>query len=171
MRNLVSAPLLFGLISCALLLGGCAGFMRVMNPEEAQIRERIASIRIAILAKNVEGVFRWGTPDWRFKAPDGKIYDRDAYRERTTKLFAAIEIESLETEVFRVSIQDAHAEVGLNQTMVRAETDASGARVRWLVKYSEAQEWVRVVDGWRVARVTVTSSNREKAPEPAAVAK
>lgn len=142
-----------------------------MNPDETQIRDRIASIRTAILAKDVEGIFRWGTPDWRFHAPDGKTYDRDAYRERTTKLFSTVEIESLDTEIFHVALSGVHAEVGLRQTMVRAENSASGTRVRWRVKYTEAQEWVRVADGWRVASVRVTSLTRDQAPEPAAGAK
>lgn len=164
MNLAVRAPFVLYLVGCALSLAGCTGVARVLSPDHAQIRERIATIRAAILTKDVEGIFRWGTPDWSFTAPDGRVYDRTAYRERTTKLFAAVEIESLETDVRQVHVDGVHADVWLQQTMVRTETDASGTRTRWRVTYGEDQEWVRVSDGWRVVGVKVIGMKRDKVP-------
>ena len=158
------APFLFFAIGCAVALAGCAGLAQALNPDEAQIRDRIASIRTAILAKEVEGIFRWGTRDWTFKTPDGKTFDRAAYRERTAKMFAQVQIESLETEVRSVTISENHADVWLQQTMVRTETAADGTRTRWRVIYPESHEWVKVADGWRVSRVAILSMKREALP-------
>lgn len=155
------APLLFfAAFFAALAFGGCTAQSRA----DAQIRERLASIRTSILAKRVDGIFEFGTPDWTFVGPDGKSFDRTAYRARTTKLFADIGIESLETKIESVSIQGSRADVRLTQTMVRTERDASGAATRWRVTYQEAQEWIETpARGWLVVRVNVHNPKREPA--------
>lgn len=158
------APFLFFLAGCVVLLASCASVMRLMTPDETQIRERIASIRTAILAKDVEGIYRWGTPDWAFKGPDGKIYDRAAYRVRTAKLFARVQIESLETQVRNVTLTNEYADVWLQQTMIRIETAADGTRERWRVTYPESHQWVKVADGWHVVQVQIVSVKREQLP-------
>lgn len=160
------APLVIFSGLVAWLLVACASMERVLTPDDAQIRERIESIRSAIMAKEVEGIFRWGTPDWKFRAADGKTYDRAAYRERTTKLFTQIEIESLTTKVTHVDLQGVRAQVRLNQEMVRREVDAGGKATRWRVTYPEEQEWVKVADGWRVVRVSVFMVKREPVAAP-----
>ena len=161
MNIAVRAPLPFVAFLAALaVLSGCA------TPHaDRQIRERIASIREAILAERAAGIVEFGTPDWRFVSADDKAFDRAAYLQRVEKLFAGIEIESLETRVERVDERGARAEVELVQIMVRRETDAAGERARWKVRYRESQEWVKsATRGWLVARVKVYSSQREKLP-------
>lgn len=157
------APFLFiGLLVCAAMLAGCNGLVA-----EKQIRERILSIREAILAKRAEGIVEFGTPDWRFDGSDRQSYDRAAYLVRTKKLFAEIQIESLETHIDRVDVRDSRAEVALTQTMVRTEKDATGAPMRWKVRYHEKQEWIETPSrGWLVARVSVFAPEREKLPAP-----
>jgi ketosteroid isomerase-like protein len=152
------APLLFLAAGfAALFLGGCTPPVK----PETQIRARLASIREAILAKRVDGIFEFGTPDWTFVGPDGKSFSRTAYRERTTKLFAEIGIESLETNIERVDVRRGQAEVRLTQTMVRTERDATGATTRWRVTYQETQEWVETpARGWLVVRVQVYNPKR-----------
>lgn len=143
-------------------LAGCSGLMA-----EKQIRERIFSIRASILAKRAEGIVEFGTPDWRFDGPDGKSYDRAAYLARTARLFAGIEIESLDTHIDSCRMRDARAEIMLTQTMVRIETDAAGVRARWKVRYREKQEWVETrTRGWLVTSVMVFHPEREKLPLP-----
>lgn len=161
MNIAVRAPLLLvALLAVAAFFSGCE-----TPAADAQIRARIASIREAILAERAAGIVEFGTPDWRFVAADGQAFDRAAYLERVEKLFAGIEIESLETRVERVDERGARAEVELVQIMVRRETDAAGERARWKVRYREQQEWVMTATrGWLVARVKVYSSQREKLP-------
>lgn len=142
-----------------LLLMGCVAANGPGQSPEAQIRERVASIREAILAKSASGIVRWGTADWSFAPADGQSYDRDAYLRRTEALFARIEeIESLETRVDRVTVHDEVAEVEITQTMVRRERPADRPRdgkvSRVWLHYREHQMWVRVAPGdWRVRRV------------------
>jgi hypothetical protein len=158
------APLLFaGFILLAAGLVGCSQLSA-----EKQIRERIAAIREAILAERPEGIIEFGTPDWRFDTPDRKTFDRAAYLERTRKLFAEIDVESLDTRIDRIDHFGERAEVSLTQTLVRVETDAAGARTRWKIKYRETQEWVLARDrGWLVAHVTILyHPKREALPNP-----
>lgn len=144
-------PLLF--LGIALLAAAFSGCSQVAA--ENQIRARLASIREAILARRADGIVEFGTPDWRFDTPDGQTFDRAGYLERTKKLLAEIQIESLDTRIDRIEFHDSRAEVTLTQTMVRGETDATGARTRWKVKYGERQEWIETRGrGWLVARVT-----------------
>lgn len=155
MNIAVRAPLLF---CAALAAASCAA-----PSGEEQIRSRLLTIRAAILAERVEGIFEFGTPDWTFVAPDGQQFDRAAYRARTEKLFASVDIESLETRVTRIDRRDERALVELTQTMVRVETTATGERQRWRVVYDERQEWRRSRDrGWLVARVEVVSPRRAR---------
>lgn len=133
-------------------------------PAERQIRERIALIRESILARNAEGIVRHGTPDWSFITPDGARVDRTGFIERTRRLFANSEIESLQTDIFAVSVHGERANVQLRQQMVRTEKDAAGQSQRWRVTYREGQEWVRTTEGWCVARVEVYSPTREALP-------
>lgn len=143
------------------VFGGCASGGTGAGPRaaEAQIRERIASIREAILAKRAEGIVHWGTADWSFAPADGKTYDRAAYLQRADGLFARIvAIESLETVVDRVAVHDEVAEVEITQTMVRRERPADrpvdGKVTRVWLHYREHQMWVRAAAGdWRVRRV------------------
>ena len=152
-------PLLAGAL-LALVLAGCAA-----PRAEDQIRERLLSIRAAILAERVEGIFAFGTADWAFLAPDGTRFDREAYRARTEQLFARIAVESLDTAVESIRAQDGRAEVRLVQTMVRAETDAAGRTGRWRVRYAEVQDWVDTPGrGWLVAQVRVLNPSREELP-------
>lgn len=138
-------------------LAGCATNLREPAAAEAQIRERIASIRAAIVAKSAEGIVRWGTADWSFTGADGQTYDRAGYLRRTAGLFAQVEqIESLQTMVDRVAVRGGEADLELTQTMVRRErpAEAGGAGKRWWLRYREHQVWVfRGADGWRVRRV------------------
>lgn len=162
MNIAVRAPLLFVSVLALLAGAGC-----VAPAPETQIAERIASIRAAILAERVDGIFEFGTPDWQFIAPDGKRFDRAAYRARTVQMFAGIEIESLETKIDSLKARDGRAEVRITQTMVRTETDASGGRRRWRARYQESQEWVLTpARGWLVVSVRVFNPQREELPAP-----
>jgi hypothetical protein len=158
------APLLFvGVVLLAASVVGCSQLSA-----EKQIRERIASIREAIMAERPEGIIEFGTPDWRFDTPDGQRFDRASYLERTRKLFAEIDIESLDTRIDRIDRHDARTEVTLTQTLVRVETDAAGVRTRWKMKYGERQEWIWTRDrGWLVAHVGILYRPiREALPNP-----
>lgn len=142
---------------------------------EAQIRERIETIREAIRVKSAAGIVRWGTPDWNFTGADGKTYDRAAYLQRTEGLFARIEkVESLETAVERVKVTGATAEVELTQTMIRRERGAeaaAGKSVRLWLRYRERQTWIRAGESdWRVQRVEfIGTPERKELPADAAV--
>lgn len=153
-------------IGFVLLAAGLVGCAQLSA--EKQIRERIASIRGAILAERADGIVEFGTPDWRFHTPDGQRFDRAAYLERTKKLFAEIDVESLDTRIDRVDTHEERAEVALTQTLVRLETDAAGVRTRWKMKYGERQEWVFTRDrGWLVAHVAILYRPiRERLPNP-----
>jgi ketosteroid isomerase-like protein len=158
------APFLFiGVVLFAAGVVGCSQFTA-----EKQIRERIASIREAILAERAEGIVEFSTPDWRFDTPDRKTFDRSAYLERTRKLFAEIDVESLDTRIDRVDYFGERAEVALTQTIVRIEKNATGAATRWKTRYRETQEWVLTRDrGWLVAHVTILyHPKREALPSP-----
>ena len=161
MNIAVRAPLLLvAWLTVTVFFSGCE-----TPTADRQIRGRIASIRAAILAERAEGIVEFGTPDWRFVGADGQVFDRAAYRARVEKLFAGIEIESLETTIESVREHGGRAEVELVQIMVRHETDAAGGRTRWKVRYRESQEWVKTeLRGWLVARVQVYSSQWEKLP-------
>lgn len=157
-------PLLRLLLSGVTLLALAACAQRVVSPAERQIRERIALIRASILARDADGIVRHGTPDWSFVTPDGASVDRAGFLERTRRLFANSEIESLQTDIFAVSVQGERANVRLRQQMVRTEKDAAGQSLRWRVTYQEGQEWVRTKDGWSVVRVEVYLPTREALP-------
>jgi hypothetical protein len=122
---------------------------------EAQIRDRIFSIRDAIRVKQPEGIVRWGTADWTFTGPDGKTYDRTSYLERARGLFERIVmLDSLETTVDRVAVSGAAAVVEITQVMERHERDPATGRVQHVrLRYREHHDWVRGNDGWRVRRV------------------
>lgn len=157
------APLLFAGLVVAMFLAGCSS----SGTAEKQIRERILSIREAILAKRAEGIVEFGTPDWRFDSADHKSYDRASYLARTKKLFADVQIESLETRIDRIDRHDSRAEVSLTQTMIRTETDPSGTVTRWRVRYRERQEWIETAArGWLVTHVSAFALEREKLPTP-----
>ncbi len=143
-------PLLLGL---ALL--GLAACVAGPAAAEAQIRERILSIRDAIRAKQPAGIIRWGTPDWLFTGPDGKDYDRAAYLERAKGLFGRIvTLDSLETTIDKVVVSKDTADVEITQVMERHERDPATGRVLHLrLRYREHHDWVRTDDGWRVRRV------------------
>jgi hypothetical protein len=153
--NIVARALV--IIAATVLVTGCA------TPRaEDQIRARLLSIRKAILAEQTDGIFAFGTTDWKFVAPDGQTFDRPSYRERTERLFAAIDIESLQTDVVAIERRDDRAQVRLTQTMVRIETAATGERQRWRVSYDERQEWSYSKErGWLVAIVQVINPRRE----------
>ena len=141
----------------AILLAACGLVACQSGPAaaEAQIRERIFSIRDAIRAKQPEGIIRWGTPDWTFTGPDGKAFDRAAYLERARGMFArTVSLDSLETTVDKVTIAGGTAEVEITQRMERHERDAASGRVLHLrLRYREHHDWVRTSDGWRVRQV------------------
>jgi ketosteroid isomerase-like protein len=122
---------------------------------EAQIRERILSIRDAIRTKQPEGIIRWGTPDWTFTGPDGKDFDRAAYLDRARGLFGRIvTLDSLDTTIDRVEVKGNIAEVEITQLMERHERDPATGRVAHLrLRYREQHDWVKADDGWRVRRV------------------
>jgi len=140
--------LLFGLLWLAACTTG-------PGAAEAQIRDRILSIRDAIRAKQPEGIIRWGTPDWTFTGPDGKDFDRAAYLVRARGLFERIvTLDSLETTIDRVELKADAAEVEITQVMERHERDPATGRVLHLrLCYREHHDWVKTDDGWRVRRV------------------
>jgi ketosteroid isomerase-like protein len=129
---------------------------------DRQIRERIGSVREAILAKRAEGVVQYATPDWTFRGPDGKSYDRGGYLERTRKQFSTAEVETLQTDIGSIDINGDRAAVRIHQAMVRTETDSAGGLARWRVTYDESQDWQKTSRGWLVARVQVHPLSREK---------
>lgn len=120
-----------------------------------QIRERIASIRTAILAKEPEGIIRWGTDDWTFVGPDGKAYDQAAYLVRARDLFNRIvTVDALDTKVDKIVVQGDTAEVEITQTMERHERDAATGKVLHLrLRYRETHVWIRTGGEWRVRSV------------------
>lgn len=125
------------------------------DADAAQIRERIASIRTAILARQPEGIVHWGTPDWTFTGPDGTTVDRTAYLARARTLFTRITaVDSLDTQVDRVAVHGDTADVEITQTMRRHEQGPEPGAVSdvW-IRYRERHDWVRTADGWRVRRV------------------
>ncbi len=129
---------------------------------DRQIRERIGSVREAILAKRAEGIVQYATPDWTYRGPDGKSCDRGGYIERTRKHFSTVEVETLQTDIGSIDINGDRAAVRIRQTMVRTETDPAGAIARWRVSYDESQEWRRTSRGWLVARVQMHAPARER---------
>lgn len=138
-----------------LALGLVAGCATPAQRAEAQIRERIFSIRDSIRLKQAEGIVRWGTPDWTFTGPDGKIFDRPAYLVRARSLFERIPVlDSLETTVDRVDVRGDVAEVEITQLMERHERDpVTGAVAHVRLRYREHHDWLRTGDGWRVRSV------------------
>lgn len=134
-----------------LLLAACA---TGPSPGDTQIRERLAAIRTAILARQPEGIVRWGTEDWTMVDAAGQSFDRAAYLVRVRGLFERLEaIESLDTRIDRLALAGDRAVVELTQTMVRRERDAAGRVTRAQVRYREAQDWVRVAGEWRMRQV------------------
>ena len=144
-------PLLW-LTLITLLLTSC---ISPVQQDDNQIRERIASIRTAILALQQEGIVRWGTSDWSFTGPDGKSFNQASYLIRTRGLFArVVTIDSLDTHVDRLDVQGDTAAVEITQTMVRHEREAATGKILHLhLRYRESHTWVRTDDGWRVRRV------------------
>lgn len=152
--------------SLLLVAAGCA---TAHSTAETQIRARLASIRSAILAREPEGIVRWGTADWTFTGPDGKAFDRTAYLVRTRDLFArVVSIDALDTHVDLVDVQGDAATVEITQTMRRHERDAATGRVAHLqLRYRERQAWLRAADGWRVRSVSFLGPpERLELPEP-----
>jgi hypothetical protein len=139
----------WAVLAAALLLMAAGG---QPSQAELQIRERIASIRAAILARQAEGIVRWGTPDWQMIAADGTRYDKAAYLVRARALMDRIvTVDSLTTAIDAVATTPTDATVELTQTMERHERDAaSGAVVHLRMKYRERHTWVKTDDGWRV---------------------
>jgi len=140
------------LLLASVLLGGCAAF----GPRaEDQITARIFSIRDAIRAQQAEGIVRWGTADWSFAGPDGKVYDRAAYLERARGLFARIvTLDALETHIDRLEVNGRSAAVEITQTMERHERDAASGQILHLrLRYRERHAWTETADGWRVRSV------------------
>ena len=154
-----SAPAVASWLGLMMLVVGffVAGCATTTEHAEAQIRERIFSIRDAIRAKEPEGIVRWGTPDWSFTGPDGKTFDREKYLVRARGLFAGlVSLDSLETTVDRVEVDEKRgaAEVEITQVMERHERNATTGQVEHVrLRYRERHMWVRASDGWRVRRV------------------
>jgi len=123
---------------------------------EKQIRERIATIRTSILAKEPEGIIRWGTDDWTFVGPDGNAYNKATYLVRARDLFNRIvTVDALDTQVDKIVVQGAAAEVEITQTMERHERDTSTGKILHLrLRYRERHTWVRVDGEWRVRSVS-----------------
>lgn len=145
------AAVLFGLLA-GFLLAGCT---TPAQRAETQIRERIASIRTAILERRAEGIVEWGTEDWSFTGPEGTRFDKAAYLARTRGLFdRVVAIDSLDTHIDTVAVHGATAEVELTQTMERHEREATSVVLSHLrLRYREHHDWVRTPDGWRVRTV------------------
>lgn len=140
-----------GAVVGLLLLAACA---TGPAPGEGQIRERLAAIRVAILARQPEGIVRWATDDWTMVDATGQTFDQAAYLVRVRGLFERLEaIEALDTRIDRVALAGDRAAVELTQTMVRRERDAAGQVARVQVRYREAQDWVRVAGEWRMRQV------------------
>ena len=139
------------LFACVVLLG-CAS---TGADAERQIRERIASIRTAILAKEPEGIIHWGTDDWTFVGPEGKAYDKAAYLVRARDLFNRIvTVDALDTKVDKIVVQGDTAEVEITQTMERHERDLATEKILHLrLRYRETHQWVRIAGEWRVRSV------------------
>ena len=122
---------------------------------ESQIRQRIESIRASIVARQAEGIVRWGTDDWTFTGADGVSFDKAAYLDRTRALMDRIvSVDSLTTTVDAVQVAGSDAMVEITQRMERHERDAStGAVAHVRLKYRERHRWVPAADGWRVRSV------------------
>lgn len=155
------------LLLCLFALSSAAPPLAAQEAKE-QIPLRLADIRSAILAKNAEGIVRWGTESWHVIERSGAIVEREAYLARTRALFARIEIESLNTQIDLIDAAGKDATVEITQTMVRREKDAAtGKSTRWRVHYRERQRWTLSSDGWRVAQVAfIGDSDRRELPEP-----
>ena len=138
-----------------LALGLVAGCATPPQRAEAQIRERIFSIRDSIRLKQAEGIVRWGTADWTFTGPDGKIFDRAAYLVRARTLFERIPLlDCLETSIDQVDVRGDVAEVKITQLMERHERDpVTGQIVHVRLRYREHHDWLKADDGWRVRSV------------------
>ena len=123
---------------------------------EQQIRDRIDSIRRAIIARQAEGIVRWGTDDWSFTGPDGVSVDKATYLARARGLMDRIvTVDALETTVDRIDIHGRTADVEITQAMERHERDADhGTVVHLTLRYRERHAWVRTSDGWRVKTVS-----------------
>jgi len=149
----VTCGLLSVSLLIVLLLLGCTA---LRGPTaEKQIRERIAAIWTSILAKEPEGIIRWGTDDWSFVGPDGNAYDKATYLVRARDLFARIvTVDALDTQVDKIVVQGETAEVEITQTMERQERDTSTGKMLHLrLRYRERHTWVRVEGEWRVRSV------------------
>lgn len=140
------------LLGFLVLFTGCS---TAVQRGEGQIRERLFSIRAAILAKDASGIVRWGTDDWTFVDQAGQAFDRAAYLVRAKGLFDRIvAVDALDTHIDRIAIQGAEAQVEITQTMERHEREAGSGRVQHVrLRYREAQTWVLVTEEWRVRRV------------------
>lgn len=155
------------------LLGGllavlATGCVAPAPSAEAQIRERIFSIRDAIRAREPEGIVRWGTPDWSFTGADGQRFDRAAYLVRVRGLLArTVTLDSLETTIDRLEVRGDGAGVEITQQMERHERDAADGHVLHLkLRYREHHDWVKAADGWRVRTVRFIGTPERTVLEP-----
>jgi hypothetical protein len=140
---------------------------------EQQIRDRIDSIRRAIIARQAEGIVRWGTDDWSFTGPDGVSVDKAAYLIRARALMDRIvTVDALDTTVDRIDIHGRTADVEITQVMERHERDPEhGTVVHLKLRYREHHEWVRASDGWRVKTVSFIGAPERTVLSPARVPK
>lgn len=150
------------------LFAGVSAAPLAAQEAKDQIPSRLGDIRAAILARNAEGIVRWGTEGWHVVERSGAVVEREAYLARTRALFARIEIESLDTQIDLIDTAGKDATVEITQTMVRRERDAAtGKSSRWRVHYRERQRWTLSSDGWRVAQVAfIGDSDRRELPAP-----
>jgi hypothetical protein len=146
-----------------------AGGAQAVQAADTQIRERVASIRDAILAKNAEGVVKWGTDDWEMRAADGTRFDRSSYLTRTKALMDRVaSIDSLTTTIDSLVVNANEATVEITQLMERHERPASGGAVQHVrLKYRERHTWVRATDGWRVRLVVMLPGAEREVLTPA----
>lgn len=156
-RHCLFSALAVGLLAAAVVTGCAtqADPAARLAADQAEIRERVAAIREAILAKSAEGIVRDSTPEYQFTGPDGVAFDRAGFVARTRALMTRIvAIESLETHVDRVAVDGDAAALEITQTMVRTESPAGGGEaVRLWLRYRENHTWVRTPEGWRVRSV------------------
>ena len=135
-----------------MLFGACH---RAGPTADAQIHERIAAIRAAIMARDVAGIVRWGTDDWTFVDGAGTVYDKAAYLIRTRALMERIvAVDSLDSHIDKLIVTGNSATVELTQTMERHERESATGRILHLrLRYQERQSWVFTLSGWCVRRV------------------
>ena len=151
------------------LLAFASSCARSAANADTQIRERIAFIRAAILARDAAGIVRWGTDDWTFVDGAGKSYDKAAYLVRTRALMERIVVvDSLDSRIDSIAVIGDTATVELTQTMERHERDAVAARIVHVrLRYHEKQTWTLTPAGWCVRRVAFAGPpERTELPNP-----